>query len=310
MSDRGPSIPLRLVGEFAVIVVGVLVALAVDGVRERAAEKVRLDRALTDIAGEIYGQNYTFGRVTRAGLPDKAASLERIIRFLRDENAQVRDSVLLLEDMVETARNNVLWLETNQYDALIAGGELRLLAEYPDIASTLASAFAGPGVLFPQVEDLQAGWYRAVAQLIPMELSGRYSPVTGYNGDGPIPWEPSMEPGALERFVASVRERRGELLPLAEAEMQATMSNAHVLERVREDFDRALHALQPWMDEDLSEFELGVTPHRPGIAPDFRWERDPDDPRGPEIARSDLGRTYAEGRFTGTADLRRGERSR
>ena len=105
----------------------------------------------------------------------------------------------------------------------------------------------------------------------------------------------------LPLWAGGCRISGGALTPLAEGQLSNALSTAHIYERIREDFDGALHSLQPWMEDDLGDFELGVTPEE-GRTADFR--RSEDNERGPEIPRSELGRSYAEGRWSGTADLR------
>jgi len=86
LSSSKPTAWKRLLAEGLVIVVGVLVALFVDGIREERVERRMLAESLGDLALEIGGNSETLRRVQEFQIPPKLHSLERVIRVLRGDD--------------------------------------------------------------------------------------------------------------------------------------------------------------------------------------------------------------------------------
>lgn len=290
-SRAGPrgGLTLRLVAEFAVIVMGVLVALAADSWREEREEQQIVEEVLGDIAAQIRAQHYTFGRIGGEVLPAKIAALNRLVLFLRMEDAPLQDSVLLLEDMVRAMGAGDLWLSTDRYEALRSSGLLRLLRD-ASLGADLADAYSGVGLLLEQADRVSAGFAPVAAQVIPMELAPAYHPMAGYARRIVVP-DLSGTP-VLSAFVRELRRRRQQLLPLAEAEAWATTNKLTAVERIRVQLANLLDRLEPWdRNAAAAEFELG------------RGRVDPADPESRLFEPSVGPRSYAEGRFSGSSDL-------
>lgn len=285
----GRSFALRLAAEFAIIVIGVLIALAADNWREERQEQRILDEALGDIAAQIRGQHFTFGRIVGEALPEKVAALNRLVAFLREEDAPVQDTVLLLGDMVTAMGAGDLWLSGDRYEALRSSGLLRLLRD-PALASRLANTYTGIDLLLEQADRVSAGFAPVAAQVIPMELAPAYHPMAGYGSEVERP-DLSGTP-VLAAFVRELRRRRAELLPLAEAEVWATTNKLTASQRIRRNMASLLADLEPW--------------DRAPAPPDFELGRGPVDPADPDrgVFEPDVRPgSYAEGRFTGSTDL-------
>lgn len=279
----------RLVAEFTVIVIGVLVALAVDSFREDRQEQQILEEALGDIASQIQDQHFTLGVMHGRVLPQKMASLERLVRFLRDEGAPVQDTLLLVQDMSNAMGAGHPWLASDRYEALRSSGLLRLLRDRP-LSEDLAGTFAGFDLLLDQADRYKSDFARVAAEILPMELAPRFHPMAGYGRDFDVP--EFTAPAPLDAFVAEVRRRRGELLPLAQAEAWATASKWTAVSRIRYMLDDALEELEPWHPSPPPpDFELGM-----GLV-------DPEDPERGTFAPDSTPGGYAQGRFTGTVDL-------
>lgn len=286
---HGGRLALRLAAEFAVIVTGVLVALAVDAVVERRQEREILDQALGDIAAQVQDQHYTLGVMTESVLPEKMAALERLVRFLRVENAPLQDTLLLVEDMRDGMLTGVPWLESDRYEALRSSGLLRLLRD-PSLAQRLAGTFAAPDVLLGQADRYDTRYSELAMEILPMEFAPRRNPLAGYGRNFRVP--EFGTPGRLDDFVIEVRRRREELLPIAQAEVWAAAARWSALGRLRIAMRGLLEDLKPWNADPLPEgIELGSGPVEPG------------EPDGRRFAPEDTPAGYAEGRYRGMAQI-------
>lgn len=286
----------RLGGEFTVIVIGVLVALAFDGWRQEREERHILDESLRTIADQIRDSHYTYGRMIQSGLPDKIASLERLIRFLQIDGAPVQDTLLLLTDLSTAAQSLELWIESDRYESLRSSGQLRILRD-TELAIDLAGAYNGVDVLMRQVYRLDGDFRNAALQLLPPAYASRVAPMRAYANPENRAWVDARASltGGLDGFVEDLRFARGELLPLARAELVATEARRFAFMRIRDNFQHVLSILEPWASEPLGDFQLGRSPPaRPDRTTDFR--------RADAVPRAELGATYAEGRWTGSVD--------
>jgi hypothetical protein len=292
---RKVPLAVRLAGEFAVIVIGVLVALAFDGWRQEREERRILGESLRAIADQIRDSYFTYGRMIQAGVPDKIASLERLIGFLEDDEAPVQDTLLLLTDLSTAAAAPELWNGSDRYESLRSSGQLRLLRD-TELATSLAGAYNGVDVLMRQVYRIDGDFRNVALQLLPPAYASRVTPMRGYAGQQNRAWvDARASPaGGLDRFVEDLRLARGELLPLARAELVATEARRFAFMRIRDNFHFLLSALEPWASEPLGDFQLGRSAPGRGLTADFR--------RVDEVPRAELGATYAEGRWTGSAD--------
>ncbi|HUG37975.1 MAG TPA: hypothetical protein VML54_13545 [Candidatus Limnocylindrales bacterium] len=280
---------VRLVAEFAVIVIGVLVALAVDSFREDRQEQRILEEALGDIASQIRDQHYTLGVMHGRVLPGKMASLERLVRFLREDGAPLQDTLLLVADMSNAMGAAHPWFASDRYEALRSSGLLRLLRDRP-LSEELAGTFAGFDLLLDQADRYQSDFARVAAEILPMELAPRFHPMAGYGRDFNVP--ALTGPARLDAFITEVRRSREELLPPAQAEVWATAAKWTAVGRIRYMLADALQELEPWdPDPPGPDFELGMGP--------VHLEQ----PDGRIFAPDSTPGGYAEGRFTGTADL-------
>ncbi len=98
MSDNASTWKRKL-SEFAVMVIGVLVALFVDGVREDIQERSILSEYLGDVAYEIECTDRTLNRM-QSLLPDKMESLGRTVALLDDPAFEVADGRAFFADLV------------------------------------------------------------------------------------------------------------------------------------------------------------------------------------------------------------------
>ena len=271
-----------------VIVVGVLVALGVEGIRQEREEARILDEYLTDIAVQIRTTDYTWGALLHVAFPDKVAALESVIRFLRDENAPLEDTLLLVDDLARGAEIFEPWVESDRYEALRSSGTLRLLRDR-EVAAQLAGAYHGVDMLSGFLDDLHGEYSAVVLQLIPMESMPGRDPLSGYARDFLAPGIPG-EPD-LATFARELRSRRQEVLGVARTELSLTLARWNAVARMRTEMEWALQALEPW------DAAAGLEDAAPGLGrlPEgipLRGSRFL--PADAEPLRAEMGRTYGE----------------
>ncbi|HSM03864.1 MAG TPA: hypothetical protein VK858_04555 [Longimicrobiales bacterium] len=226
-----------------VIVVGVLVALGVEGIRQEREEARILDEYLTDIADQIRATDFTWGVLLNVAFPEKVAALESLIRFLRDENAPLVDTLLLVGDLAHGAQIFEPWVESDRYEALRSSGTLRLLRD-EEVAARLAGAYQGVEVLSGLLDELRSDYPGVALQLVPMESLAGNDPLSGYSRDFLAPGIPG-DPD-LSAFVRQLQSRRREVLGLARAELALTLARWNAVARMRTEMEEALQALEPW----------------------------------------------------------------
>ena len=245
----------RRLSEFAVIVVGVLVALFVDGIREDVQERRILADYLGDVAFEIECTEGTLD-LMQGALPMKMESLGRTIALLSDPSFTVaaEDGRGVLTDLVQGGRTVRPWLTSDRYQALRNSGSLRLLRS-SDVSFRLADFYQAPEILFRQAEE-QRGDYRVMLNgFVPIQVADEMSPLRAYAPDASIPTvdgTPAVVAAELTRLLQDLRDHRSELLIELRKEAAYGVAVSYALARYRRDLDRMLAVLEPWR---LSEGE-------------------------------------------------------
>jgi hypothetical protein len=261
----------KLLAEFLMIVIGVLVALAVDGWRQDREELRVASEHLFDVSAELRQNLCTVERVRALQMPRKLESLQTVIRFLNDPGAEVADPALLLHAFARSTAASQPWLVDNQYQALQNSGNVRLLRKLqPDLG--LSGLYEAPEVLFSQVQRLQGPYPVAVNQLMPAQLQAEFSPLHGYMRGEQAPVLP--DDADLTQAVAAIRGRRLELLALARGEAAVATGRWYALARISRDLHSTLQELAHW-DRDTQPLEEYLeqcrTPRQqPAPAPDRR----------------------------------------
>ena len=75
-------------------------------------------------------------RVRVRQMPRKIESLQTVLNFLNDPQAEVADPVALLEAFARSTSATRPWLVNNQYQALQNSGDVRLVRKlHPDLAA-------------------------------------------------------------------------------------------------------------------------------------------------------------------------------
>jgi len=134
MSDRSRSAPARLVGEFVVIVVGVLVALAADAAREGARDRERERALLVDLLAEFEENEVLLSDDIRRNhaATERAVALTELIR---NPNQVGQDSLAaLLGSIFSGGRFDPV---TGALRSIIDGGDLALIRNL-ELRRTLA----------------------------------------------------------------------------------------------------------------------------------------------------------------------------
>ncbi len=139
---------LRIVGEVAVIVVGVLIALAADEVRERSAERTLVAAYVESLATDLRADSTEFaGMLGPSGLPAQRDATIRLIEILSDSTLAPSNgtvlSLLRAQILLPFAKKR-----RATFDDMVGSGRLGLISD-PDLRRDLVEYFAA-GVALDQ----------------------------------------------------------------------------------------------------------------------------------------------------------------
>ena len=233
----------QLAAEFAIIVAGILLALAVDEWRQDREELRIANEHLSDVVRELRGNLCTVERVRVRQLQRKMANLQTVLSFLNAPAAPVDDPAALLQAFARSTAATRPWLVDNQFQALQNSGNVRLLRILqPDL--DLAGLYGGPAVLFSQVERIQGAYPVVVNELIPAQFQVRFSQLSGYARDEVAP--ALADDDDLSHAIDGIRARRVELLGLARNEAAVATAKWYALARIRNDLEEVLGSLAQW----------------------------------------------------------------
>ncbi len=165
----------RLAAEFAIIVAGILLALAVDEWRQDREELRIANEHLSDVVAELRDNLCTVERIRVRHLQRKMANLQTVLTFLNDPAAPVEDPAALLQAFARSTAAARPWLVDNQFQALQNSGNVRLVRKLqPDL--NLAGLYGGPAVLFSQIDRIQGPYPVVVNELDPCPAPGPIQP--------------------------------------------------------------------------------------------------------------------------------------
>jgi hypothetical protein len=233
----------RLAAEFAIIVAGILLALAVDEWRQDREELRIANEHLSDVVAELRDNLCTVERIRVRHLQRKMANLQTVLTFLNDPAAPVEDPAALLQAFARSTAAARPWLVDNQFQALQNSGNVRLVRKLqPDL--NLAGLYGGPAVLFSQIDRIQGPYPVVVNELVPAQLQARFSQLSGYVRGDVAP--ALVDDDDLPRAIEGIRARRVELLGLARNEAAVATAKWYALARIRNDLEDVLGSLAQW----------------------------------------------------------------
>lgn len=242
----------RRLSEFAVIVIGVLVALFVDGIREDVQERRVLAEYLGDVGIEIECTEITLDLIQNRVLPNKMESLGRTVALLNDPAFEIDDPLGFLTDLVRSGSTVRLWLTNDRYQALRASGSLRLLRD-SDLSFMLADFYQSPEILFRSAEEQRGNYLATLNGFVPVQIADEMSQLRGYTGDVPIATvdgTPAAGVAGLVRLIRDVRDYRTEFLVELRREAAYGVAIGYALARYQSDRERVLALLEPWRPDD------------------------------------------------------------
>ena len=108
----------KLAAEIAVIVAGILIALAVDEWRQDREEFRIASEHLSDVAAELRSNLCTVERFRVLALQPKMENLQTVLWLLNDPDAPVDDPAALLQAVARSSAAATPWLVDNQFQAL------------------------------------------------------------------------------------------------------------------------------------------------------------------------------------------------
>jgi hypothetical protein len=236
-----------MLAEGIVIVVGVLSALFVDGIREERMERRMLAESLADVAAEIESNSSTLQRVQERQVPNKTRSLERVIRVLRGDDP-IADTLAFIQDLAGSTRSIRPWLVDDRYEALRSSGQLRLIRDQT-VANDLSDFHRAPAILFGMADEIRGDYRKVVHEVLPPELALELSQLKGYAPSGmrARPWLQGAPD--FSRTMSDVHRRKDELLALAQNEAAYVAAYSHAVIRYRWEMSAILELLEPWLAE-------------------------------------------------------------
>jgi hypothetical protein len=254
---RGKGIRNSIV-EFVLIVLGVLVALALDERREDLKARHFLTQQLESIVAEIDGNLKTIDRILTGAVPAKLTALEVVIATLDDPNPQIADLDGFLKELALGSLAADAWLSRSRYDALRSSGNFRIIGD-EEIEKSLADTYEGISVLISQIAPMEAGYPELVNQLIPATYQVTLNGLSFYVPTGvEAPVVQDFQP--KEETIAAIIGERNELMRLARAEVAVGTARWYALTRLKMQFEelRALMIKHPALKN--SEFDGAQRP--------------------------------------------------
>lgn len=246
----------KLAAEFLTIVLGVLIALGVDGWRQDREELKVASEHLSDVTAELRGNLCTVERIRVRHMPRKFENLQTVLNFLNDPQAEVADPAALLHAFARSTSLARPWLVDNQYQALQNSGNVRLVRKLePDLR--FSGLYESPDVLFSQDERIRGPYPIVINELIPAQMQSEFSQLKGYTRDAKAPV--LVDDADLTKAIDAIRVRRAELLPLARNEAAVATGRWYALTRMSEDLTAVIQQLARWdrstvsLDEQLAE---------------------------------------------------------
>lgn len=223
--------------EFALIVLGVLVALAVDEWQEERKDAQFLTGQLESIVSEIDANLFTIQRIRTGAIPSKMNALEQVIGTLENPDPRIGDLDALLSELAYASRDTEPWFTRDRFDALRSSGNFRIIGNR-ELEDDVSDVYNGVDVLLAQAERLNAGFPALVHQLLPARYQASLNPLRTYTREGvgaPAIEDPET-PAEITREILAHRE---EILRLARAESALVTAKWYALTRIDADF-RAL----------------------------------------------------------------------
>ncbi len=248
---RAPSWAPRVVAEFLVIVIGVLVALGVEGLRERAEERRILNESLGDIAVELAVNEYTFVNIGERQFPQKVAGLDEVIRVL--EGGEVVDTADFFRHFAESAGVAILWPVADRWEALKASGLLRLVRDR-SIVREAGDFYSSMTFLREMADRYDTEYPGRALQLLPIELADAQAPLVGFARRDDV-LDPTLDFGTpdLRAALLEIRSQAPALLRLARQEMHATVGRWHTTQRIVAERKDLVEALAEWIPPEVAE---------------------------------------------------------
>jgi hypothetical protein len=187
---------VRASAEFAVIVIGVLVAFAVeDWANDRADRRTEV-QYLTALAADLRGDSVVLADVHIPNMTRSRSLLESIAPVARNDSPLPYDTVTFLRNVIASYRTPFL-MPGPTYEELLATGSLRLV-ESNELRSAIVSYYQLKAVAATRDETAASGYRELVRSNLPD--SG-----VGANRLDDQTWEVTLRGFGVERASAAVR---------------------------------------------------------------------------------------------------------
>ena len=138
--------------EIILIVIGVLIALWVDGCRADVAEKKSVQQHLIGIVTEIDRNRWSLHRIRDSAVPTQIAALERVIHILSQPEPQIDDPESFMQTLIASAKSPSPWLSRNSFDSFRTSEDFHS-SYIQGLAADISGVYQAPSVLYHQRFD-------------------------------------------------------------------------------------------------------------------------------------------------------------
>ena len=221
--------------EFVLIVLGVLVALAVDQWRDDRKQEQFLTQQLESLVSEIDANLDTITRVRELMIPRKLTALEKVIATLDSPDPHINDLDGFLKEFAYSTLDSKVWFTRNRYDALRSSGSFRIIGNRK-IEDELSDTYDGVSILLSQATAIGAGYPALVQQLITARYQRTLNNLATYVDVG-IESPGVMDNQEPRETINSIINERKKIIRLARGEVATATAKWYALSRIKAQFE-------------------------------------------------------------------------
>jgi hypothetical protein len=221
--------------ELALIVAGVLIALAVDEWRSDREERAALQQHLLGVIQEIDANLRSLHTMRDYVHPQKIQALEEIIAILSQPEPDIENSEELIHTLIRSSRDVKPWFVQGRFEGFRASPSFSS-PHLGSLASEITDVFEAPSALFEQPLAFERDYTGVVWEMVPARYLSGLGPVRTYVRD--TVEHPSItDDQPAEDAVKLVIKERSILVRLARNEAAAAIGKWYAMTRMMSDFD-------------------------------------------------------------------------
>lgn len=223
----------HMVFEIVIVVIGVLVALAVNDWQQQRHERQFAIQQLESLSQEVDQNLNSLHTIRDRVLVHKLQALGTVIATLQGKAPlHISDPKAFIKTLEVSASTAGLWFQHSRFDALRSTGSFRIL-DNASLEKKLNDTYNGVPILFAQLKQLEPGYPVLVQQLVPARYQSELNPLRGYvGGHAPVVQDREND----TEFVQSLKRSRSTLLRMARGEASVATANWYALTRLKKQF--------------------------------------------------------------------------